>query len=136
MASVGPLDRAVEPVVGGTSDERSRRGSGHLSVHGSSEQVDYGAIPQQHWRLYPPTEITNYWPPARLFGRVTELLPVDQKSGAPCLAPTELAIDDSNHGDVLAARAGRYACDDRGVVDESALAPARSRLPQDHAVFP
>lgn len=67
---------------------------------------------------------------------VTELLPVDQKSRAPCLAPTELAIDDTNHGDVPAARASRYACDDRGVVDESALAPARPRLPQDHAVFP
>jgi hypothetical protein len=30
----------------------------------------------------------------------------------------------SNHCDVLAARAGRYPCDDRGVEDESALAPA------------
>jgi len=45
-----------------------------------------------------------------------------------------LALDDSNHCDVLAARAGRYPCDDRGVVDECALAPARPRLPQDHAV--
>ena len=35
-----------------------------------------------------------------------------------------LARDDSSHCDVLAARAGRYPCDDRGVVDECALAPS------------